>query len=58
MRITIDEVSSDIDIPASDTGEGEPARSETAGASAGSTDFTLRDAIIRLEQRELRLMAD
>jgi len=63
MSIMIDEVLSDIDVPAGTAGENEPGPSEgpTPGAfgrSAHGADFTLRDAIIRLEKRELRLMAD
>ena len=63
MSIMIDEVLSDIDIPAGNRGENESGRSEEPGPrafgpSAGGTDFTLRDAIIRLEKRELRLTAD
>jgi hypothetical protein len=63
MSIMIDEVLSDIDIPAGNTGENEPDRSgkpgpRAFGPSAYGADFMLRDAIIRLEKRELRLMAD
>lgn len=58
MSIMIDEVLSDIDIPDGNTGENEAGRSQAPGPSANSEDFSLRDAIIRLEKRELRLLAD
>lgn len=57
MSIMIDEVLSDIDVPAGNADQGEPARSD-APETSGEGNAALRDTIIRLEKRELRLTAD
>lgn len=58
MSIMIDEVLSDIDVPVGNTDQGEPARTDAPEASEGGGNAALRDTIIRLEKRELRLTAD
>jgi hypothetical protein len=58
MGVTIDEVTSDIDMPVRETGMDASDPNDAPGSSSGDADYTLSDAITRLQKRHLRLTAD
>ena len=58
MGVTIDEVASDIDTPIREAVGERQDRGDTPSAAADEAERRLRARLRRLQQRQLRLMAD
>lgn len=58
MSVLIDDVFTEFENPEREAGVEEQNSSEPAGPSESDAEQKLRDTIRRIEQRQLRLMAD